>query len=59
MKLLDSEIDTLTLFEMNDRPVDISNFLILFLPFKGIDLFEESKKTNLDLAADKILALIH
>ena len=47
------------LFETNDKPVDIANFLIIFSPFNGIDLFEDSSRTNLDLAADKILALIH
>lgn len=40
---MDDELDTFALFEMNDEPIDVSSFLIVFDPFKGINLFEDVK----------------
>ena len=39
IKTLDDELDSFTLFEMNEAPIDISSYIVLFDPFKGIDIF--------------------
>lgn len=59
LKTLDTELNSFMLFEMNQKPVDITEFLILFDPYKGINLYDDSKITNMDLSADKLLSLLH
>lgn len=56
---LDDEISSMTLFKLNDDPVDISNYMIIFDPYKGIDLYKTSLVTNLKVSVDHLLALIH
>ena len=56
---LDDELSSVTLYRLADNPVDISSFVILFDSNGGINLFKDSRKVNLDVRTDKILALIH
>jgi len=44
---------------MNEDPVDISNYLVFFDPFKGINIYDDAKITNLNLSTNKILSLLH
>ncbi len=41
-----------------DHPVDISKYMIVFSNKGGLDLFKDSKKTNLRFSTGHILALI-
>ena len=59
LQTLDNELDSLTLFKLNDDPIDLSKFLILFDDVRGIDFFKESKRNNIELPTQTILALIH
>ncbi len=59
IETLDDELDSTTLFRLNDHPVDISNFLIIFHKFKGINLFKDERDTNISLPTKKLLALLH
>lgn len=56
---LDEEISSYTLYKRNDNPIDISRYQILFEQFQGINLYDSSKLTNLNLSSDKLLALLH
>lgn len=44
---------------MNDRPIDVSDYIIVFDPFKGLNLYDDSKITNMDLSPEKMLSLLH
>lgn len=55
---LDSNMDSFLLFEQVADPVDISEFMIVFDPDKGINLYEDAQITNLALPASQLLDLI-
>lgn len=42
LKTLETELDSFILFERNEDPVDIADFLIFFDPFKGINLYNDA-----------------
>ena len=58
IELLDDEIETLTLYRLADHPVDISKFEIEFNDHGGLNLFRDSKKINLNISTQKLMALI-
>ena len=55
---LDDQIGATMLYKLMDYPVDISKFMIVFNDHGGIDLFKDSKGTNLRFSTGHILALI-
>lgn len=56
---LDNELNSLTLYTLNDTPVDLSKFLILFDDVRGIDFYKETRRTNIEVPTSILLALIH
>jgi hypothetical protein len=59
IETLDDELSSYSLYKMNDPPVDISQFLIVFDPNTGIDLTKDSEQMNFDTSVDQILALLN
>lgn len=55
---LDDQIGATMLYKLMDHPVDISKYMIVFSDKGGINLFKDSKKTNLRFSTGHILALI-
>jgi hypothetical protein len=55
---LDDQIGATTLYKLMDYPVDISKFMIVFNKKGGLNLFKDSKGTNLRFSTGHILALI-
>ena len=58
IEMLDDQIGATMLYKLMDHPVDISKYMIVFNSHGGIDLFKESKGTNLRFSTGHILALI-
>ena len=58
VETLDDEITITTLYKMMDHPLDISGFDIDFDLHGGLDLFKDSKKLNLDITTEALLALV-
>lgn len=59
IETLDDQIDAINLYRLSDTPADITNFMIIFEAFAGLDLYRDSKKVNLGLRPEQILSLIH
>lgn len=59
IETLDDELSSITLYKLADKPVDISKFMIIFDAHGGLNLFKDSKKLNLDISKEHMIALIH
>lgn len=59
IETLDDQLDSITLYRLAEKPADITDFMIIFEAYAGLDLYRDSKKVNLGLRPEQIISLIH
>ncbi len=59
MNSMKSELKTMILFETKDKPVDMSEFAILFNPLRGLHFTAHMEFNNFDMDLKIFLAMLH
>lgn len=57
--MLDDSLNNISLYRINDRPVDITRLVISFDNVKGLDLEKDSRDMDFNLTVDQLLAKIN
>lgn len=56
--MLDDSLNNISLYRINDRPVDISRLMIAFENIKGLDLERDARDMDFEITVDQLLAKI-